>query len=74
MYTIRNIEAKIIALLYYGSQKVTYLSGLSEQPDSGLKKTKKTWSSITKDIGDQKSQSVRFNEDRIRETRVYIVI
>ena len=39
-----------------------------------FKKTKNTWSSITKGIGDQKSQSVRFNDGRIKETRVYSVL
>ncbi len=74
MYTIRNIEAKITALLYYGSRKVIYFVLPQREPDSGLKKTKNTWSSITKGIGDQKSQSVRFNEGRIRENRCIVNI
>jgi hypothetical protein len=36
-----------------------------------FKKTKNKRSSITKGIEDQKSQSVRINEGRIKETRVY---
>jgi hypothetical protein len=40
LYTIRNIEAKIIVLLYYGSQKVIYFLRPYREPDSGLKKQK----------------------------------
>jgi hypothetical protein len=55
MYPIRNIEAKITALLYYGSQKVIYSVRPWREPDSGLKKQKihgvvLQWESGTKKV------------------------